>query len=47
MGFGDLVRNREIGSNAIIKGNLDKKCINHVNFTKKYMMFVKLSGEKL
>ena len=44
MGYGDLVQNREIGSNTIIKGNIDEN-VSVMPILPKIMTFVKLSGE--
>ena len=45
MGFGDLVRHWEIGSNTIIMGNIDGKCVNLANLPKN-VTFVKVSVAK-
>ena len=46
MGYGDLVRNREIGSNTIIKGNIDEN-VSIMPILPKIATFVKLSGERM
>ena len=44
MGYGDLVRYRKIGSNTIIKGNIDEN-VSIMPILPEIMTFVKLSGE--
>ena len=43
MAFGDLVRNREIGSSTIIKGNIDRN-VSVIPILQKKLTFVKFSG---
>ena len=45
MGFGDLVRDREIGSNTIINGNIDEN-VSIMPIPLKIVTFVKFPGEK-
>ena len=46
MGYGDLVRYREIGSNTIIKGNIDENMsIMPIIIVQRIVTFVKFSGE--
>ena len=44
MGYGDLVRDRVIGSSTIIKGNIDEN-VSIMPILLKTMTFVKFSGE--
>ena len=44
MGYGDLVQDREMGSNTIIKGNIDEN-VSTMPILLKIVTFVKYSGE--
>ena len=44
MGFGDLMRNREIGSNTIIKGKIDEN-VSIMQILPTIVNFVKFSEE--
>ena len=44
MGYGDLVGYRKIGSNTIIKGNIDEN-VSIMPFLPEIMTFMKFSGE--
>ena len=44
MGYGDLVRHGKIGSNTIIKGNIDEN-VSIMPILPEIMTFVKFSGE--
>ena len=44
MGDGDLVRYRKIGSNTIIKGNIEE-CVSIMPILPEIVTFVKFSGE--
>ena len=44
MGYGNLVRDREMGSNTIIKGNIDGN-VSIIPILPKIVIFVKFSGE--
>ena len=45
MGFGDLVRYRKIGSNTIIKGNIEEN-VSIMPILPEIVIFVKFSVEK-
>ena len=44
MGYGDLVRHKKIGSNTIIKGNIDEN-VSSMPILPEIVTFVKFSGE--
>ena len=44
MGFGDLVRKKEIGSNTTFKGNIDEN-VSIIPILQKIVTFVNFSGE--
>ena len=44
MGFGDLVQNREISSNTIMKGNIDDN-VSNMPILLKILTFAKFSAE--
>ena len=44
MGYGDLARYRKIGSNTIIKGNIDEN-VSIMPISPEVVTFVKFSGE--
>ena len=44
MGYGDLERHRKIGSNTIIKGNIDEN-VSIMPILQEIVIFVKFSGE--
>ena len=43
MGYGDLVRYRKIGSNTIVKGNIEEN-VSIMSILPEIMTFVKFSG---